>query len=72
MIIHPLYHRTLTVREAARLQSFPDSYIFVDSNKKIRKSPNIFYQMIADAVPPYLARAVAKSVYAALEELNLI
>lgn len=53
--IHPEVNRIISVREAARLQSFPDSFIFygnLDSQ----------YQQVADAVPPLLAEAIAKEV----------
>lgn len=55
MLIHPQQHRGLSVREAARLQSFPDNYEFLGS---------IGYQQqqVADAVPPLLAEAVARCI----------
>lgn len=55
MIIHPIYNRCLSIREVARLQSFPDDYIFKDS----RTSQ---YQQLANAVPPFLAYELANSV----------
>ena len=46
--IHPLYDRTITPREAARLQSFPDDYIFYGTKTSIAKQ-------IGNAVPPKLS-----------------
>lgn len=53
--VHPLIDRFISVREAARLQSFPDTYYFDDSQ---------FCQLrqIGNAVPPLLAKAVAGAV----------
>lgn len=53
MLIHPSQNRGLSVREAARLQSFPDSYEFVGSI-------GFQQQQVADAVPPLLAMAVLR------------
>lgn len=55
MLIHPRQHRGLSVREAARLQSFPDRYEFVGSI-------GFQQQQVANAVPPLLARAVFSSI----------
>jgi len=52
VLIHPLQDRLISVRESARLQSFPDWYRFSGSL-------NQQYQQIANAVPPLLAKAVA-------------
>lgn len=59
--IHPdgTQARTLTVREAARLQSFPDDY-------EIKAGGNIRYKYIGNAVPPLLSYAIAKSVFNSL------
>lgn len=51
MLIHPFQNRGLSVREAARLQSFPDTFIFKGSLMQIQ-------QQIGNAVPPFLAKAV--------------
>ena len=55
MLIHPTQSRGLSVREAARLQSFPDSYEFLGSI-------GFQQQQVADAVPPLLAAAVARAI----------
>lgn len=55
MLIHPLQDRGLSVREAARLQSFPDNFIFQGSLTHIQ-------QQIGNAVPPLLAEAIFKAI----------
>lgn len=53
--IHPTQDRTITVREAARLQSFPDTFRFAGGISKQ-------YEQIGNAVPPAMARAVATAI----------
>ncbi len=55
MLIHPYQDRGLSVREAARLQSFPDKFIFKGCLSHIQ-------QQIGNAVPPLLAKAVFEKI----------
>ena len=55
MWIHPVKDRAISVREAARLQTFPDSFVFCGSKDQQ-------YQQVGNAVPPKMARAIAKKV----------
>lgn len=56
---HPLQDRPLTPREAARIQGFPDSYVFEGTRMDIRSQ-------IGNAVPPPLARAFALEILRSL------
>ena len=62
---HPTIKRPFSVREIARIQSFPDTFIFEGSSIKS------LYQMIGNAVPPKLAEAVATSILSSLEEKTI-
>lgn len=55
MWIHPEHDRAISVREAARLQTFPDSFVFYGSKDKQ-------YQQVGNAVPPIMAEAIAKKL----------
>ena len=53
--LHPVQHRPITHREAARFQSFPDDFKFLGTKVEIARQ-------IGNAVPPKLAEALAQSV----------
>ena len=68
--VHPKYDRALTVRECARLQSFPDSYDFCGGPflvPHIDRTTQDKYEQIGDAVPPLLAYAWGKKIIEILE-----
>lgn len=59
--IHPEQNRTLTIREAARVQTFPDHFRFAGS-------PTAAFRQIGNAVPPRLGRAIGSAVATVLRE----
>ncbi|MEU2612149.1 DNA cytosine methyltransferase [Micromonospora sp. NPDC007271] len=61
--VHPRFERWITVREAARLQSFHDGFVFHSSEWQMLKQ-------IGNAVPPLLGRAVASAARQVLESLD--
>ena len=52
---HPFLHRAITPREAARIQSFDDKFVFYGSKVYVRKQ-------VGNAVPPLLAKAIADQI----------
>ena len=72
--MHPIFDRALTVRECARLQSFPDSYDFRGGPyivPHIDRTVQDKYEQIGDAGPPLLAYAWGTTITQILEsEIN--
>jgi DNA (cytosine-5)-methyltransferase 1 len=62
--IHPEQHRFLSPRECARIQSFPDRFVFHGSTIEN-------YTQVCNAVPPILARAIAVSVREQVEKTKV-
>lgn len=62
--IHPEEHRTLTVREAARVQTFPDRFRFAGTRSDA-------FRQIGNAVPPLLGEAAARAVGAGTPEASV-
>lgn len=58
-ITHPLYNRRYTIREIARIQTFPDDFKFIDDTQK-----NIvaMYKVIGNAVPCHLAKVMGDAI----------
>ncbi len=63
--IHPVEDRVITAREAARLQSFPDDYLFYGSKAS-------FCVQIGNAVPPLMAYSVAKKMKAVTKTTRVL
>lgn len=61
--VHPYINRNYTAREGARLQSFPDTYVFCGKRTTMSWEKNISqYQQIGNAVPPLLAKSVGETI----------
>jgi DNA (cytosine-5)-methyltransferase 1 len=54
--LHPYIPRTLSVRESARLQTFPDNYVFTGSSARQ-------FTQVGNAVPPILGAQLAQAIY---------
>jgi DNA (cytosine-5)-methyltransferase 1 len=62
MYIHPTENRTLSVREAARIQSFPDDFEFIGNQQET-------YVQVGNAVPTLMAMRIAESVFESFDNL---
>lgn len=62
-VTHPIQHRALTPREAARIQSFDDNFVFYGSKSSIGKQ-------IGNAVPPLLAKSIALQILKVLQKYD--
>ena len=61
--VHPHHNRNFTAREGARLQSFPDRYIFYGKRTTMSWEKNVSqYQQIGNAVPTLLAKGIARTI----------
>jgi DNA (cytosine-5)-methyltransferase 1 len=60
---HPTEHRRITIREMARLQGYPDEYIFLGSKSEQSRQ-------VGNSVPVGLGKAVAKSIYKFIKEIS--
>ena len=58
---HPFLNRAITVREAARIQSFPDTFVFTGNKGSQMKQ-------VGNAVPPKLATAIAAQIMNDIKE----
>lgn len=70
---HPNELRTLTVREMARIQSFPDSFVFrskITTGGKMRQFEVPQYTQVGNAVPPLLGKALGRVVQTLLERAS--
>jgi DNA (cytosine-5)-methyltransferase 1 len=61
--IHPTQNRSLTPREAARIQTFPDTFMFAGTRSNV-------YTQVGNAVPPVVGRAIGKSLQRYFHALN--
>lgn len=68
-ITHPIENRRYTIREIARIQTFPDDFQFIDNTQKDIVA---MYKVIGNAVPCHLAEVFASAIYKqAFEEVTI-
>lgn len=61
-LIHPTKDRIISVREAARLQTFPDNFVFFGPKSRLGQ-----HGLVGNAVPPLLAKSIAMHIKSELE-----
>lgn len=66
-IVHPVENRRFTIREVARIQTFPDDFIFIDDNMK---NITAMYKVIGNAVPVKMANVIATAIKEQIFEGN--
>lgn len=59
---HPFSHRSITAREAARIQGFPDWFFFIGNRSSVRRQ-------IGNAVPPPVGYAIGKGIFSAVKKV---
>lgn len=65
MYIHPTEIRTLSVREAARIQSFPDDFVFFGNQQQT-------YMQVGNAVPVLMAKRIAEEVFKGIKNNKMV
>jgi DNA (cytosine-5)-methyltransferase 1 len=74
-LLHPTLNRIPTVRELARIQSFPDRFEFLGQRTTGNKMRRLGYcsqtQQVGNAVPPLLARAIGLEIMKLLEQQSI-
>lgn len=58
-IVHPIENRRFTIREVARIQTFPDDFKFIDDNPK---NITAMYKVLGNAVPVKMANVISKAI----------
>ena len=58
-IVHPIHNRRYTIREIARIQTFPDDFLFIDEGTK---NITAMYKVIGNAVPVRLAQVLGEAI----------
>jgi DNA (cytosine-5)-methyltransferase 1 len=68
--LHPLEDRPFSLRECARLQGFPDTFIFSGQGTRVDLISG--YRLVGNAVPPLLSRKFAHAILNAIFPKNIL